>query len=344
MTTALVHVEAMTAVEIFRPGAIDPILEQIEQEAREEAAKLDISTEANRKGLASLAYKVARSKTFIDNQRKALVADEKQRLQRIDAEGRRIWTRLESLQDEVRKPLTDWEEADKQRIANHEYALAAIQSTGTSISANWQGMDLRVIRGALVDIENDPRDWEEFGSKAAGIKAVAKEQISQAIAKRETYDAEQAELARLRAEAVEREQQEREERIAREAREKTERAAEYERQRIEREKADAEQRAKDAETRRLLAEQKAERNAKEAAERAEREKRAAIRAERERQTAKEQREREEQERREVSTRIRKRVLGEISAAIAELYIPGPAAEVIANAMADGKIPHVTVRF
>ena len=70
-STALVRLESCTAVQIFGPGFIDPLLDQLEAEAKAEAAKLDISTEANRKALASLAYKVARSKTFIDDQRKA---------------------------------------------------------------------------------------------------------------------------------------------------------------------------------------------------------------------------------------------------------------------------------
>jgi hypothetical protein len=91
MSTALVNVEAMTAVEIFRPGAIDPLLGAIKEEVRQQASKLDISTEPNRKAIASLAFKVAKSKTFIDGQRKSLVADEKKRLAAIDAEGRRIW-------------------------------------------------------------------------------------------------------------------------------------------------------------------------------------------------------------------------------------------------------------
>ena len=47
-TTALAVLEKCTAVQIFEQGFIDPVLEQIEAEARSEAARLDISTEANR--------------------------------------------------------------------------------------------------------------------------------------------------------------------------------------------------------------------------------------------------------------------------------------------------------
>ena len=74
--TALAIIETLTPADIFKPGAIDPILDKIEAEVRATAATLDISTPNSRSALASLAYKVGRSKTFIDGQRKSLVSDE----------------------------------------------------------------------------------------------------------------------------------------------------------------------------------------------------------------------------------------------------------------------------
>ena len=70
MSTALATIENKPATELFKPGAIDPILDAIRAEVRREAACLDISTEANRKAIASLAFKVAKSKTFVDKRRR----------------------------------------------------------------------------------------------------------------------------------------------------------------------------------------------------------------------------------------------------------------------------------
>ncbi len=343
-STALIRLESCTAVQIFGPGFIDPLLDQLEAEAKSEAAKLDISTEANRKALASLAYKVARSKTFIDDQRKLLVADEKKRLKAIDQEGARIWDRLEALQDEVRKPLTEWEEIDKRRIAEHEEALKEIEGAGEHSSRSWESLTAEAMRDRLKEIETDPRQWEEFGQRAAGVKAVTKAQILQAIEKREKWDAQQAELIRLRQEAAEREQREREERIAREAREKAERESREREESAEREKQAAEQRAAQAEERRIQEAQAAERRAAEAAAQAERDRGRAVEAEKQRRAAEDKRKREEQERRDASARIRKRVLGKISEAIAELGVAPERADVIASALANGKIPNVTVVF
>ena len=114
--SALLKIDKMTPEQIFAPGTMDPILEAIRTEVTRQAAKLDISTEQNRKAIGSLAFKVTKSKTFIEGQRKSLVAAEKKRLAAIDSEGRRIWDILEGIAAEVRKPLTDWEQIDKDRI------------------------------------------------------------------------------------------------------------------------------------------------------------------------------------------------------------------------------------
>src|SRR5690606_22027784 len=68
--------------------------------------------------------------------------------------------------------------------------------------------------------------YEEFEPEAHRVKAASLTTLRLALAGREKYEAEQAELERLRAEAVQREQKEREERIAREAAEQAQREAE----------------------------------------------------------------------------------------------------------------------
>ena len=128
--SALLKIDKMTPEQIFAPGTMDPILEAIRTEVTRQAAKLDISTEQNRKALGSLAFKVTKSKTFIEGQRKSLVAAEKKRLAAIDSEGRRIWDILEGIAAEVRKPLTDWEQIDKDRVASHESLIMKLLECG----------------------------------------------------------------------------------------------------------------------------------------------------------------------------------------------------------------------
>lgn len=371
----------MTGVILFAPGKADEVLAEIKEKAREEAARLDISTKENREALAALAYKIARTKTATDKMRLELVADRKKELKAIDAEGARIWDELEALQKEVRQPLTEWENRDKERIAKHEAAIAELNQSGAITAQEWQTLPVDAMKDRLREIETDypaDHDWEEFGSRGALAVKTAKAKISEAIQKRETYEAEQAELARLRAEAAAREQREREEaaaakakaeaeekarlaaieaerkakeeqeRIKREAEEreaKAKRDAQEREASLERERKVAEERAKKAERDRIEAEAKARREAEEAAKRAEEEKQAAIRAEQER-AERERKEQEEAERKRAANRAHAaKINGEAKACLLNhTDLTAENAEEVVKAIAKGLVLHVSIQY
>lgn len=375
MATALtlVRVEEMSALELFKPGVIDPILSQIKEEVRSQAAELDISTEESRKQIASLAYKVARSKTFIDTQRKALVSEEKKRLAVIDKEGKRVWDELEALQLEVRKPLTAWEDQDKERISGHK---AAIEVIGAKMNPP-PGATTEDIKTFILDIENEmfSRDFEEFSVAARKVADITLEKLGRELQRSIQADADMAELVRLRAEAELRAQQEREEAIARAARERAEAAAEAERQRVaaeterreqeaarkaemekqaieaerlkaEKAKADAEERAAKAEQDRIDAAKKADEDRVAAVELAEREKSEAIEAERQRVAAiaakaeneAMERAKDKEHKSMVNAASRDALLASVSS------ITAAQAEAVIKAIAKGLIPNVTISY
>ena len=70
---ALVTIDTLTPATVFVPGGVEAIVSKLETEVR--SIKTDISTDAGRKEIASIAYKVARSKTALDDMGKNLVAD-----------------------------------------------------------------------------------------------------------------------------------------------------------------------------------------------------------------------------------------------------------------------------
>lgn len=358
--TALARIETITPVELFKPGTLDPILDAIKAEVRREAAQLDISTLENRKALASLAFKVARSKTFVDGQRLKLVADEKLRLKAIDKEGARIWDELEALQAEVRKPLTDWENAEKERVAGHEAALKELVDAGNICELNWNNPNAPVslMHSRLDAIMKSTYDWQEFHQRAVATVTATIRQIKDAIAKREKYDAEQEELVRLRAEQAKRDQQEREEGIAREAKEQAEaeaalrekaiaKAEEAARQRIEDERNQAEARAKQAEAQRVQQEQQAAQQAKAAAEKAERDKALAVEGERQRQMNLKAAEDAAEAKREANKRhcakINREVRDKLMQAVGQL-LNVTAAEAVVKAIAADLIPYTKISY
>jgi hypothetical protein len=274
----LVISKALDPIEVFTSNGLDPILERIERETLSIA--LDMSSAKGRKEIASLAHKVAVSKTTLDKLGKDLVSGWKDKAKKVDAERARAWDRLEVLQKQVRQPLTEWEEADKQRVERHEANLAEIVNSGPFTLQNWQTLSVEVMRDRLAEVQKDAElDWQEFSVKArAAIESTSKA-INSAIEKRASYDAEQSELARLRNEEAERKQRDHEERLKAEAAEAARKAseekakrqaeveakrvamekaqAEAERLRIQRQKEDAETRAAKAEADRIAVEQKA---------------------------------------------------------------------------------------
>lgn len=351
---ALVTIETLTPAVVFAPGGVESTISKLEADVR--AFATDISTEAGRKAVASLAYKVARSKTVLDEMGKDLVADLKAQTGKIDAERRIIRERLDALRDEVRKPLDDFENAEKDRVAAHEEALAAI----TQPIQLAQMMTIPELKQALEDIGKiAQRDWQEFSARATGTVDEVRSILGAMLAQAEKREAEAAELARLRAEQIAREQADREAKIAAEAAERAKVAAESrakreaeevaakaeaERKRVEKERADALARAEKAEADKKDAAARAEQAAKAAAEAAERKRLASIEEERQRVAAISAKESAEKARREADKAHRAKFNNEALTALAVLGVAPEIGKVIVAAIAKGEVPHISINY
>lgn len=260
MANELVVIEKSTALEVFKSSdSVEDIIRKVEQEVNSFIP--DVSTAKGRKEIASLAYKVAQSKTYLDGLGKDLVAELKEIPKLIDANRRTVRERFDTLRDKVRQPLTEWEaeqeriEAEKQMLAWHEEALEMNAAFDKALAERIES-DHEI---ALLMNEKFDRDLAEAKAEAE----------RQRIAHEEELKKQAAEQARLAAEQKAQQEIEAAAQREREAKEAAERA--------EREKQEAIQRAEQAAKE---AKEKAERDAKEAQERAEREKQAAIEAER----------------------------------------------------------------
>lgn len=348
-----------TALEVFKADkGLDPYLQTIRQELDNFLSDPpSLETATGRKAYASMAHKIARSKTAIDNLGKDLVAELKQLPKTIDAERKRWRDQLDNWRDEARGPLNEWEAAEEKRIAAHQEQIALIESWAVNEDDNGDRMSSVCLRDNLVKVESVKLgdQWEEFEATAARAKESAIENLKSFIATQEKYEAEQAELERLRKEQAEREQKEREERIAREAEERARREAEEKAQAEREAVARREQAAKDEAARK-------EREAKEAAERREREHQEAIEkakreAEQERQRIDAEHKRKEDERLAEERRLKaeaerrqadKNHRGTINRAAMEAMVAGGMPEDCAKQavtlIAKGQIPSVTINY
>lgn len=375
-------IQSIIPVEFFKPNGSDAILSALKEEVRKQAAALDISTETGRTAIASLAYKVARSKTALDDQGKSLVETIKKQTGEIDAERRHVRDELDALKEEVRKPLTDWENAEKNRVTAHENALTLIAST----AALDRPLNLDEIETKIGEVSAvyRSRNWQEFEQRAAGAHALATSDLNIAAQRAKEAIAQREALERQQAEERERAIKEREESAAKAAKEEAERkaaeqariaheAAERERQRVENERIEAEARAKQAEAQRVATEQKAERDriaaeeaakeaerqaqmrleaekqaserrAKEAAAQAERDREAAIDAERKRVADAQLREAEEAEKRAKNRAHQASVNREALAAFVALGASEEFGKAIIKAIVNGDIPHVRMDY
>lgn len=168
----LLPIEHVNAVELFTGHKLDELLLQI----RAETASIvpDTSTDAGRKAIASTAYKVARSKTAIDDAGKELVAGWKRQAAEVDAGRKKARDYLDDLKIEVRAPLDAWE-AEQARLEQE----ARIQREQAEADR-------------LAEIE---RREAELRQREEAI--AAQERAAQERAERERIDAEQQEQARL---------------------------------------------------------------------------------------------------------------------------------------------------
>ncbi len=225
-----------------------------------DAHEPDLTTEKGRKAIASLAYKVARTKTAIDDAGKGLNEEFRSRINAVDESRREIRAQLDALKDEVRKPLTEWEEAEAARTAKVEQELAFLRDAATV------GFDEEVgtVRERILAISAmafDPDEFQGYHPQAVALAASTLATLNAAADRMDRETAERAELERLRTEAAEREARELAEREAAEAERIKAEAEAAEKARIEALEKQAEERA------RAEAEQKAQAE-REAADRA----------------------------------------------------------------------------
>lgn len=340
-----------TALQVFQAAnGLDPYLQQIRAEI--DAFVPDVSTKKGRDAIASIAHKVARSKTALDNVGKDLVAELKEIPKKIDAERKRMRDLLDAWKDEVRAPLNEWEQAEADRVAKHQAGIDQI-----NLRLECRDLDAAELAANIEWLEGIAigEHWDEFEAEAARAKDKALTALREALTIRQKHEAELAAIAKFQAEQAQRDQKEREERIAREAAEKAQREAEQ-RAQAERDaaakreadaKAAAERRelelklqAEQAEREKLEAQRRAEQAERDAAERADR----AAAAERKRQADEQARIEAEAKAREADIAHKTAVLTSIKESFMGAGITEEQAKAIINMIRKGEVPSVSITY
>ncbi|WP_409264688.1 hypothetical protein [Pseudomonas sp. KCJK9000] len=215
------EISEANAPAIYVAGGLQQFIELVKGEIEGEVP--DLTTRKGRERIASLAAKVSKSKAAVEKPGRDYLRRLKEMPKVVEAELREFVTKMDTLRDETRRPLTEWEAAEDARIDRHNDRLNWLKTLADDLGE----LSSLHIKGLIAEAEGMQlgAHWEEFEAEAANAKDKVLSTLRAALQKREQFEAEQAELTRLRREAEERAEQDRI-RAAQEA------AVEAERQRV----------------------------------------------------------------------------------------------------------------
>ncbi|EOC1051682.1 cell envelope biogenesis protein TolA [Cronobacter sakazakii] len=227
-TTDLVVIEKANAMTVFKStDQIEDILQKVEREVMSFVP--DVTTAKGRKEIASLAYKVAQTKTYLDGLGKDLVAELKEIPKLIDANRKTVRDRLDELKEKARQPLTDYE-VEQERIKQEEEAKRAAEELAKKIESDHE---MALLMNDAFDRELAEKKAEQERQRIAHEEEIKRQ--AEERAKREAEEKAAAEIAaakkreedaiaaKVQAELLAKQEKEKAEREAKEALERAER-------------------------------------------------------------------------------------------------------------------------
>ena len=169
------------------------------------AHKPDISTQSGRDEIRSLAAEIARGKMDLIRLGKRLTEDWRKSTKSVNTECATLEERMDALKDRVRRPLTDYENAEKERVKKQEQAVAMIAGCPTNFPLGEPTADelTRTLEGLTAYAHEFAWD-KDFVQRASDAVATSTDQLNALIAKAVRREEQEAELARLRAAEAER--------------------------------------------------------------------------------------------------------------------------------------------
>lgn len=351
---AIIEIAPDLAPSIYVENGLDKFLEQIREGVKEVP---DLSTAKGRARIASLAAQVSRSKTAVEKPGRDYLKRLKEQPKVVEAELRRFVTECDQLRDEVRRPLTEWEDAEKARSEALQQRLVDLRALAEVLDTAGNYLPSTDIQSRIQEAKSVVLDesWQERAAEAGVAKDSTIQHLEASLVVAQKREHEAAELERLRKETEEKARLEREEAIRREAAEQAKRDAEAKAQAeidaAARREAEAKAATERAEREKIEAQQKAEREAKAAAEKAEQEKNAAIAAERRRQEeaeavrlAEQKRIADEEARRAADKEHRRTINRQAISDLIESGLSQEMAEKALIAIASGKVYAISIKY
>lgn len=340
--------EKIGAAEIFEDGKSVDIVDHLKEELGSEV--FDVETEAGRSDIKERAKKIKKwSKSLYD-----LGVDHnrviKLRPQVVDASKKKMKDDLDQFADKVRKPLTEWEAAEKKRFDDISARIDEIDPFNCGITTIVPGdvstdeLKAMAEKAALFVVDDT---LEEQQKRGAMVKDEVILKLSGLIAIQMKQEAEAVELERLRVAEADRLQKEREALIAKNAKEEAEQAAKDVIAQTEKDKKAAEQAVIDMEV-------KAEKDAEYAKLKSDKDAANAVQAEKDRVLAEKLAEQKASEKREANKAHNKKINNAVVKALmaitlngedsGEIWMTKAEAQLVVTTIAKKQIPDVTINY
>jgi colicin import membrane protein len=207
MSTATQEQEApppSTALAVIPRATLPVILAADENDilgklaAKIRAHKPDISTKKGQDAIRSLAAEVRTAKADLKRLAASLTEGWRAQTAAVVEERKIIEERMDSLAEEVRRPLTEHEDEQKRRALINEGRLATIQALWSLLPPDADSETVSAQLLALAELDQDGHDWELFKARAEEAITDATRRLVAALERAEKREADAAELERLR--------------------------------------------------------------------------------------------------------------------------------------------------
>jgi colicin import membrane protein len=207
--TPEVIIKRAASIVLLHPERFDQFYERVK--ARTEEFTPDLSSAKSRAEVASRAFEVTKVGTTLNKAGLALTEDWRARTKAVNDARMPMVERMKQLAAEVRRPLTEWEEAEDTRVAANDATLAEIrqaaivtpEDTSETVAARGREVYLRTF-DAPQWLEDEANEAELAKGHTVNTLLAAKARL----VKEEQDRAELEELRREREARIERERQE----------------------------------------------------------------------------------------------------------------------------------------
>jgi len=159
-------ISADNAPAIYVAGGLGQFFDAVKAEVTGEVP--DLKTAKGRARIASLAATVSKSKTAVEKPGRDYLKRLKEMPKVVEAELREFVTKMDSLRDTTRQPLTEWENAEQARKDKHVDGIQAIKDFQI-LREGYTAAAVHVLIENLASVNVD-ESFEEFEAEAARTK------------------------------------------------------------------------------------------------------------------------------------------------------------------------------